>query len=550
MKAKGGNRFDADALREHAGDKSFARGEQYYRSGQVKILAIEVDRVLAQVAGSEDYRTELRGRGGDIDGSCSCRAFEDFGFCKHMVAAGLAANAAGDGEVVGALSRIRDDLKTKSVEALADMIVKLAEQDTNLFRRLEMAAAASQADDGTLEKQLQKAIDSATRTRDYIDYSSARDWAAGVNEVLDTVETLASDTRARLALSLAERAIDRIERAFESIDDSDGHLGALLHRAQDIHLAAATCVKPDPVRLARDLYAREMKDQYDVFSGAAARYAGVLGEQGLAEYRRLAVAAWEKLPPRRRDQEFSTERYGLMGILDYFAERDGDVDARIALRAKDLSSPYSYLQLAEFCLSQGREQQALKHAEEGLWMFEDGRQDQRLVAFTSDLLARAGRKKDAETLLWRSFDEEPDLQLYVRLRKLGGEVARDRARQTLEARCAKGGRGGWQSPADLLIQILMQEKMFDEAWGTLRKFGGSIGSKEELARATEKTHPDEAIKVHQESVERMAANGSYAEAVKLVARMAKLRGANEQAKYLVVLKERHKRKRNFMKLLR
>jgi SWIM zinc finger len=550
MKAKGGHRFDVEALRERAGDKSFARGEEYYRSGQVQILAIERDRVLAQVAGSEDYRTELRGRGKSIEGSCSCRAFEDFGFCKHMVAAGLAANAAGDGEVVGALSRIRDHLKAQSVDSLADMIVKMAEQDTNLFRRLEIAAAVSQADDGTLDKQLRKAIDDATRIRNYIDYSSARDWAAGVNEALDAVETFASGARAGLALRLVERAIDRIEQAFESIDDSDGHLGALLHRAQDIHLAAATLVKHDPVRLARDLYAREMKDQYDVFSGAAARYADVLGEQGLAEYRRLAIAAWEKLPPRRRDQEFSTERFGLMGILDYFAERDGDVDARIALRAKDLSSPYNYLQLAEFCLSQGREQQALRRAEEGLWMFEDGRQDQRLVAFTSDLLAKAGRKQDAETLLWRSFEAEPDLQLYVRLRKLGGEAARERARQTLEALCEKGGRGGWQAPADLLIQILMREKLFDQAWSALRKFGGSVGSKEQLARATEKTHPDEAIKVHEESVEHLATNGSYTEAVKLVARMAKLRGVNEQAKYLIALKERHKRKRNFMKLLR
>src|SRR5262249_22191487 len=102
----------------------------------------------------------------------------------------------------------------------------------------------------------------------------------------------------------------------------------------------------------------------------------------------------------------------------------------------------------------------------------------------------------------------------------------------------------------LLIQILMQEKLFDEAWGALRKFGGSIGSKEQLARASEKTHPDEAIKVHEESVERMAAGGNYAEAIKLVARMTKLRDENEQAAYLAALKERHKRKRNFMKLLR
>src|SRR5215471_4394072 len=109
-------RFDIDTLQELAGDEVFARGEQYYEDGQVQILTIERGRVLAQVAGSEDYRTELQGRGETIDGHCSCPAYSDWGFCKHMVAVGLAANAAGDGEAGGgsAITRIREHLKTMS----------------------------------------------------------------------------------------------------------------------------------------------------------------------------------------------------------------------------------------------------------------------------------------------------------------------------------------------------------------------------------------------------------------------------------------------------
>src|SRR5260221_2366897 len=83
-------RFDVGALQELAGDKVFARGEEYYRDGQVQILSIEPSRVLAQVAGSDDYRTTLTGRSKTIDGHCSCPAFSDWGFCKHMVAVALA----------------------------------------------------------------------------------------------------------------------------------------------------------------------------------------------------------------------------------------------------------------------------------------------------------------------------------------------------------------------------------------------------------------------------------------------------------------------------
>jgi hypothetical protein len=41
----------------------------------------------------------------------------------------------------------------------------------------------------------------------------------------------------------------------------------------------------------------------------------------------------------------------------------------------------------------------------------------------------------------------------------------------------------------------------------------------------------------------------YADAVKLIARMAKLRSTTEQAAVVADLKARHGRKRNFMKLL-
>ncbi len=47
MKAPRQSRLDVAALRAQAGAKVFARGEEYHRDGQVEILSIERDRVLA-----------------------------------------------------------------------------------------------------------------------------------------------------------------------------------------------------------------------------------------------------------------------------------------------------------------------------------------------------------------------------------------------------------------------------------------------------------------------------------------------------------------------
>jgi uncharacterized Zn finger protein len=562
MKPDSRPRFDVDVLRKLAGAKVFARGEAYYRDRQVEIVLVKPGRVLAQVAGTEDYRTELTGSGKDFDGECSCRAWEDFGFCKHLVATALAVNDRGadDADGPSALTRIRDHLKQKGVDALVEMVLDLAEQDLALFRKLDAAAELIHADDKTLTARLRKMMDGATRTRSFVDYRQASGWAAQVDSVLDTIAALTPNARAGVALELAEYAIDSIEQAIGEIDDSDGHCGALLGRARDIHLAAVREVRPDPIRLARDLFAREMAEAYGTFDGAVALYADILGDIGLAEYRHLATEKWEKLPTiggrQESDEEDEDESFGnqhrLMGILDFFAERAGEVDTRIALRAKELSSQWSYLQLAEFCRSQGREEEALRRAEEGLWIFEDARPDERLVLFVVELLSKAGRKADAEAHLQRAFEKAPTLELYKRLRKFGGDAARERAVKLLEARQERKERTSWHDLGQLLIRIWMHEKMFDAAWAAVRKLGASIALKDELAKASESTYPREAVEVYAEQVEQFARAGSasaYAEAAKLVARMARLRGRTEQVTYVLELKVRHGRKRNFMKLL-
>jgi uncharacterized Zn finger protein len=551
-------RFDVDAVRDFAGGKTFARGEGCFAAGQVTLLVIEPERVVAEVAGTEDYHTELLGSGEEIDGTCSCPAFENSGFCKHMVAVALAVNAAPSHPAAGEanmLGRIRSHLAGLGLDALVEMIVDLAERDSALLRRLDISAAASQGDDGVAIMRLRKALEAATRTRGFVEYREARNWALGVEEVLDTIAGLVPAGRGSVALAAAEHALDRIADCMGAIDDSDGHCGALMHRAQDIHLDAARAVRPEPVGLARNLFERETNDAYDVFAGAAEGYEDVLGEAGLAEYRRLAMEAWRTVPSSpggRRGTPATGHSFALRGILDFFAERDGDIDARIALRAANLTTAWSYLGIARFCEQMGRQAEALRWAEEGLWMFEDERPDERLLFFVAERLAQAGRTADAEAHLWRTFGKAPSLECFARLRTLGGDAARDRALALLEADLASARRPTSATTADLLVRIQMREGRHDAAWATVRLHGASKEVKEALARDSEATHPAEAVQVYRESVERLAAFGgddSYRKAVDLLARMGALRGADEHATDLAAIKARHGRKRNFMKLL-
>ena len=548
-------RFDVEALRRLAG-AAFARGEAYHRDGRVEILAIEPRGVLAEVTGTEEYRVNLLGKGETIKGGCGCPAFDDYGFCKHMVATALAANEIAQGhepEGAGALARIRAHLADKPNGVLVAMIVDLAERDPALFRKLEIASASDGADEKVLAARLGKAIDQATATHGYVGYGEAGGWAGGVDEALDALEALNSK-HDRLLFKLAERALDRIESAIEFIDDSNGECGALLERARDLHIRAARAVRPDPAALARDLFERETGDGYGTFDDAAWLYADVLGEAGLAEYRRLATEAWEKLPPLIGSSRPKAEGdYNcLSGILDRFAEREGDVEARVALRAKDLSSPWKYYELAEFCLKHKGASEALRWAEEGLWTFEDGPSDARLVLFTASLLEKAGRRNEASAALKRAFERAPDFNVYLRWRETGGEAARVEALALIEHRASAGAGFSFGHPADLGVKILIHERQFEAAWTITRKHRVSRAIKESLARESEADHPRQALEVYAERVDELANEGgsrAYEEAAGFITRMGRLRPPAEQTIYVASLRERFGRRRNFVKLL-
>jgi uncharacterized Zn finger protein len=569
--AAGSGRFDVAALRELAGEKVFARGADYRDDGHVEIITFDEARVLARVEGSEVYRCELVGSGTAFSGECSCPAFDDWGFCKHLVATALAANCLGPEELeqaAGRAAKIREHLRAKGVEKLVEMIIGIAERDPSLQEKLELAATAATADDKTLLAQFKKSITDATRTHGYVEYRKVFDWVEGIEGVLDRIESLLDHGRAALVLQLLDHFFARMDDALGNVDDSDGGGSAVYAQACEIHRAACRQAKPDPVALARVLFAREVDSEWEFFRGASEAYEDILGSAGLSEYRRLAGEAWQKMKPLRNgrrveDDQFG-ERHALAAILERFAKQEGDIDGVIAIRARDLSTAYDYLGIAQLCLDQARVPEALKWAEEGLWQFEDT-PDERLIHFACDLYRRIGRSEDADKLRWRMFERRPSLDLYQRLKAAAGtdrisaDAVRARVLAWLRATVGKSGaRSGvrWSSPAELLIRVTMTEGLLSEAWAVVKDHGCSEHLLGELAEASEQSHPAEVLKVYADRVERMVRLGgsdNYESACRLLGRMRRLREGIGETKqhmaYLYDLMTRHKAKRNFMKLL-
>lgn len=223
--------FDLAALRETVGDKVLARGQAYHSDGRVEILDVGRNQIRARVAGTEIYQTELTGSGRRFSGACTCLAFEREDFCKHMVATALAVNAMDAGSVNAVrdhFMQIREHLRAKGAEVLADMVMGIAERDPDLRRHLELAVAMDGKDDETLFTRFKSAITEAMRTSDYIEYRQMRAWAANIEAVLTRLDGLIDKARAPMVLRLLDHFFARMDKALQSVDDSDDHGGSLL----------------------------------------------------------------------------------------------------------------------------------------------------------------------------------------------------------------------------------------------------------------------------------------------------------------------------------
>ncbi len=546
----------------------------------------EGDDLSGTVAGTDAYGVRLWLDGDELAASCDCPVGEDGVFCKHMVALALAwlDEEAVPSEPDQRLKRPRparqrrvtlDDIRThiESLDrlALVELVLAQADRDDSLRERLTLRVAMADAT-GAGADLVRRTIDQAARSPDFVRYADAYAYARGIDAAIDLVEEILQDGSATVAIELCEHALGRIERAMEYVDDSDGEMGGLLERVQELHLAACEVARPDPVSLAARLFAWELGDGWDVFSGAALTYADVLGEAGLAEYRRRAEVEWAKVPPLTPGADvgrsFGDRRFRITSIMESLARASGDVDELVAIMSRDLSSPYAFLEIARVCLDAGRADEALEWAERGVRAF-PRTLDGRLRAFLAELYHQRSRHDEAIALIWAAFEDGPTLEGFLLLKSHAQRIdawplwrsrALDAAREAVVRAqgTARPPRFRWDLPVDgsALARMYLSEGDLDAAWREATALGCSEQVWRELARRRETEHPADAIPIYQREVEALLGtkrNDGYAAAVELLGHirglMVTLGAEAEFAAYLATVRAAHGRKRNLTSML-
>ena len=196
------------------------------------------------------------------------------------------------------------------------------------------------------------------------------------------------------------------------------------------------------------------------------------------------------------------------------------------------------------------------------------RPDGRLVDFLAAEHARRGEHAEATRLMWDAFARNPDLDAYRKLAERAEPAGewperRERALDLLRVRLTR--EVAQQPPAfavwrardrSELVRIFLWEGDIDAAWREAREGGCAPELWLELAERRRSDHPEDALVVYQGRIEptiERKNHDAYRQAVKHLGEVQSLLstlGREEDFPiYVTDLRQRHKRKRNLVKLL-
>jgi hypothetical protein len=132
---------------------------------------------------------------------------------------------------------------------LVDQLLRIAEEYPLVAAHLQAASGADRT--GLVDLSgLRRELASAIQPSWYVEYGAVAGYAHGIDRVLDEVQRLIDEGFPEAAIEAAEYALTLLEDALGQVDDSDGEMGSLAGRAQEIHLAACEQARPDAVELA------------------------------------------------------------------------------------------------------------------------------------------------------------------------------------------------------------------------------------------------------------------------------------------------------------
>lgn len=401
------------------------------------------------------------------------------------------------GGVAGPIDQLINSL---SQEELAEVVLGAIERHDDVEAAVRLVAARSNGDLGALRAE----VDRALRTRRFLGYWEAIEWARAASPVLAELELAAHTRPSPQLIKLLERAAGHVVKVIHHADDSSGLIGDLMRELLELHAVACDAGVSDPVKLADWMVRFQFVDQ-DIFELDPVRYADALGEEGLTAYRR----AIEELD----GGDSFVARYA----RERLAVLDRDIELIVELAGGELRHTVQFLHVAHAMSEIGRDDLALEWATRGIDASSDW-QVGGLYDFACETHERLEEPHEVLRLRRVHHERTPSASTYSKLRKAAQEldaweVEREAARALLRKRDVRG-----------LVHALPEDGDADFAWDVAVGVTPEEIDSDQWVRLAERrqpTHPSDALTVYlriADEIPQETDQRAYARAVRILKR--------------------------------
>ena len=447
--------------------------------------------------------------------------------CKDCPVAGRAKREQRDlGEIVDSLSP----------EELRAIVASAADRHDDVERHIRLSSARVSGD----LSELRAEVDRGLRTRRFLGYRESSEWARSARPVVEELRSVAVSSSSRDLVALIERAIGHVVKVIMHADDSNGTIGDLARELLDLHAQVCDAGVADPVKLAAWMVRFSCEDQ-DFFEVDPVRYAGALGESGLAAYRR-AIA----------DRADGERVFAVRWAHERLAVLDGDENAIIILLGGDLSAPHQFVRVCEAMAELGRDDEVLRWAQRGI-AETSGWQVGKLFDLACGVHERRSEPLEVLRLRREQHEGMASADTYAQLHQsadaLGAwGVERAAARLALRERDLGG-----------LIDALLAENDMETAWNVALEdpdWDPGLARRLRLAEAREPQHPADALSGYMLSVDELlveTGRGAYTRAISVLTRARRAAHSAGLADWfeaqVTSLRESHRRRPTLIAML-
>jgi hypothetical protein len=366
-------------------------------------------------------------------------------------------------------------IKSLDREELGEIVLGAAERHDDVEAAVRLVAARSSGDLVALRSE----VDHALRTRRFLGYWDAMEWARAASPVVAELELAVHTRPSQELVRLLERAVGHVVKVIHHADDSSGLIGEVVRELLELHAVGSDAQVADPVKLAGWMIRFQFVDQ-DLFELDPVRYARALGDDGLLAYRQVI------------DEIDDGTSFAVRYARERLAILDRDVEQIVELAGGDLRTSHQFFRVAHALAEIGRDDLVLEWTTRGIEHCDDW-QVSVLYDFACETYDRLGEPLEALRLRRAHHERMPSTSTYSALRKAAEDtdswaVERDAARAVLKSH-----------DDHEFVSAVLEDGDADLAWETAAAAPPVAIDAElwlRLARSREDTHPADALTVY------------------------------------------------------